>query len=179
MLRGQCIQCHAPGWDPALPCARCGHRVEYALTAPTTFQHANWAKHGVDVVTTPGTYSFITAPPPADTSHFAAGVNLVDAIRWVACSGMIVQPTSGRHGGKESMLFCVGTTTGAGPFGGTPRTFTGIRAVNLTRPSRLHFYADDVDPTRDLSVQCPTCRTTYPAAALPPLCATCGSILLR
>ena len=77
------------------------------------------------------------------------------------------------------MLFCVGTTTGVGPLGGTPRIFSGIRLVNPTSPTRIHFYAADVDPTRDLSVQCPTCRTSFRAAALPPVCTTCGSILLR
>jgi len=180
MLRGQCIQCNALGWDPATACASCGYRIELALTAPTAWQDSYWGKHGVDVVTSPGTYSItaVGAPPP-NTSHFAAGINLVDAIHWAACSGMIVQPLPGRQAGKESMLFCVGTTTGAGVLGGTPRIFTGIRAVNLTSPTRIHFYADDVDPTRDWTVQCPTCRTSFPAAALPPFCTTCGSILLR
>jgi hypothetical protein len=180
MLRGQCIRCNALGWDPATACPSCGYQVELSLVAPTTFQDSYWGKHGVDVVTSPGTYTITSVPPAgANVSHFAPGLDLPAAIGWVACSGMIVQPLPGRQGGKESMLFCVGTTTGNGVLGATPRIFTGIRAVNLTSPTRIHFYPDDVDPLRDLSVQCPTCRTSFPATTLPSVCTTCGSILLR
>jgi hypothetical protein len=160
-------------------CAACGYRIDFAIALPSTQQASKWFKHGVDVIATPGTYTIQagSAPPP-NTSHFAPGLDLLRAIQWVACSGTPVQPLPGRHGDQPSMMFCVGTTTGGGIFGGFPRIFTGVRAVNISSPTSIHFYADDVDPRRDLSVQCPTCQRQHPAAALPPVC-VCGAVLLR
>src|SRR5262245_19099755 len=179
MIRGNCLRCRAPGWDPATACMVCGYRIEYAVELPSTQQASKWFKHGVDVITNPGTYTIRAgATPPPNTSYFAPSLNLLEAIRWVVCSGTPALPVPGLHQSQPSMIFCVGTTTCGGIFGGVPRVFTGIRAVNIASPTLIHFYADDVDPRRDLRVQCPTCQRWHAAVALPSVC-SCGSVLVR
>lgn len=151
----------SPGFNPTDP-----------LIYPSTEQQKKNAKHAISGGSAIGSgLSAGSYVGNASATEFFAGVDLTKLVWDVWTQGFILHSKMPQY--LPSLFLTTTSLLGGRTVNGSPLVYSGFRAVRPDCASRLHYFADTIDPNVDDRVECPQCRSFYSAMAIPRYC-DCG-----